>query len=240
MAVAVFATVLSLIGQQVPGFGDSVFALVVLAVYGLGGIFVPLLLIRMMGYEPDTNHSIAMMTAAMSGVIIWTVLGYGADVFPSVPGMGAAFATHFFLCASVTFCRQSHLDATPFLLSKPLAVARCCSASALPRLSRLRTYAFAPEPSESTDVAGTYSVSANFETIEFDNGGEYIADGDTFTLDLSTDSLTSIDNRNIVGAKIVMTYSEDESSAGIGLPCTRGRKYRTRYHYGNADAQWIQ
>ena len=36
IAVAVFATLIALVGQMFPGFGDSVFALVVLAVYGLG------------------------------------------------------------------------------------------------------------------------------------------------------------------------------------------------------------
>ena len=44
LAVAAFATAISLVGQQFPGFGDSVFVLVVFAVYGLGGIFVPLIL----------------------------------------------------------------------------------------------------------------------------------------------------------------------------------------------------
>ena len=44
LVVAALATGISLIGQQFPGFGDSVFALVVFAVYGLGGIFVPLIL----------------------------------------------------------------------------------------------------------------------------------------------------------------------------------------------------
>ena len=97
LAVAAFATIISLVGYTT-GIGDSVFKLVVLAVYGLGGIFVPLLLVRMSGYEPDSNHTIAMMIAAMSGVIIWTLLGFGDDVFPSVPGMGAAFATHFAFC----------------------------------------------------------------------------------------------------------------------------------------------
>ena len=100
LAVAVFATIISLVGQQIPGFGDSVFKLVVLAVYGLGAIFVPLLLVRMMGYEPDSQHTIAMMIAAMSGVVVWTLLGFGnADgIFPTIPGMGAAFATHFGFC----------------------------------------------------------------------------------------------------------------------------------------------
>ena len=99
LVVAVFATAISLVGQQFPGFGDSVFKLVVLAVYGLGGIFVPMILIRMMGYEPDTAHSITMMVAAMSAVVIWTLLGFGdaEGIFPSVPGVGAAFAAHFIM-----------------------------------------------------------------------------------------------------------------------------------------------
>ena len=98
MVVAVFVTLIALGGQQFPGFGDSVFALVVLAVYGLGGIFVPLLLIRMMGYEPDTEHTIWMMVAALSAVIVWSASGYGEDIFPSIPAMSSAFATHFILC----------------------------------------------------------------------------------------------------------------------------------------------
>ena len=105
LAVAAFATAISLVGQQFPGFGDSVFALVVFAVYGLGGIFVPLILIRMMGYEPDTIHTILMMVAALLGVLVWTIASvlfangdWPGGVFPSVPGMGAAFAVHFLLC----------------------------------------------------------------------------------------------------------------------------------------------
>ena len=100
LGMAVFATVIYLVGQQFPGFGDSVFSLVVLAVYGLGGIFVPMILVRMMGYEPDTTHSILMMMAGFFGVIGWVTFGLdGADgIFPSVPGVGAAFATHFLLC----------------------------------------------------------------------------------------------------------------------------------------------
>ncbi|MDA8573698.1 sodium/proline symporter [Candidatus Poseidoniales archaeon] len=100
LAMAVLATVISLTGQQFPGFGDSVFSLVVLAVYGLGAIFVPMILVRMMGYEPDTTHSILMMMAGFFGVIGWLILGFGGEdgIFPSVPGVGAAFATHFLLC----------------------------------------------------------------------------------------------------------------------------------------------
>ena len=106
LVVAAFATAISVGGLYIPG-GDSVFKLVVLAVYGLGSIFVPLLIIRWMGYKPDSTHSIAMMVSAFSAVIVWSILpsimGWksvsAADgIFPSVPGMGAAFATHFAFC----------------------------------------------------------------------------------------------------------------------------------------------
>ena len=98
LVVAAFATMVSIGGLYIPG-GDSVFALVVLAVYGLGGIFIPLLTIRWMGYKPDSTHSISMMVAAFAGVIGWIILGFGGGdgIFPSVPGMGAAFAVHFIM-----------------------------------------------------------------------------------------------------------------------------------------------
>ena len=107
IVVAAFATLISVGGLYLPG-GDSVFLLVVFAVYGLGGVFVPLLIIRWLGYKPDTTHSITMMVAAFGGVLIWTLLGFGgADgIFPSVPGMGAAFTTHFLM----NYFRTPHLS----------------------------------------------------------------------------------------------------------------------------------
>ncbi|MBT4065910.1 MAG: sodium/proline symporter [Euryarchaeota archaeon] len=110
LVVAAFATAISIGGLYVPG-GDSVFKLVVLAVYGLGSIFVPLLIIRWMGYKPDSTHSIVMMVSAFSAVILWSLLPAIMDwksvasadgVFPSVPGMGAAFAAHFIMNAMRT------------------------------------------------------------------------------------------------------------------------------------------
>ena len=71
------------------------FSLVVLAVYGLGGIFVPMLIIRWAGYQPDTRHSVTMMIAALVGVIVWRLLGLNEHVFESIPGMGMAFLAHF-------------------------------------------------------------------------------------------------------------------------------------------------
>ena len=76
---------------------NSVFSLVVLAVYGLGGMFIPLILVRMSGYKPSSQHSMLMMTAALVAVIFWRVKGYNVHIFESVPGMGAAFIVHFIL-----------------------------------------------------------------------------------------------------------------------------------------------
>ena len=95
IVMAFVATCLSL-GAYFSG-NNSVFSLVVLAVYGLGGMFIPLILVRMSGYKPSSQHSIMMMTAALVAVIFWRVKGYNDHIFESVPGMGAAFIVHFIL-----------------------------------------------------------------------------------------------------------------------------------------------
>ena len=62
---------------------------------------------------------------------------------------------------------------------------------------------------------GTYTVDGEFSYIDFDNGGEYIADGDTLTIQLNTDALSSEDQgKNIVGVLVTMTYDEDEAVSG--------------------------
>ena len=223
LVVAAFATAISVGGLYIPG-GDSVFKLVVLAVYGLGSIFVPLLIIRWMGYKPDSTHSITMMVSAFSAVIVWSILpaimGWksvsGADgIFPSIPGMGAAFAAHFIMCNFREQSSNNSLGRFAIPARKTMTIAGVVVLF-LTASVEASYYAFAPDKSESQGVAGTYNVTANFETIVLDSGGEYIDDGGTFALDLSTDSLSGADAMNIVGAKIVMTYSEDESSAGLG------------------------
>jgi hypothetical protein len=65
---------------------------------------------------------------------------------------------------------------------------------------------------------GTYSVTGEFSYIDFDNGGEYIADGETLTIQLNTDALSSEDQaKNIVGVLVSMSYAEDEQAQGF--PC---------------------
>jgi len=95
MVMAFIATCLSL-GAYFSG-NNSVFSLVVLAVYGLGGMFIPLIIIRMTGYKPSSQHSMVMMSAALIAVISWRILGLNVHIFESVPGMGAAFIAHFIM-----------------------------------------------------------------------------------------------------------------------------------------------
>jgi hypothetical protein len=60
---------------------------------------------------------------------------------------------------------------------------------------------------------GKYSVSGELTYIDFDEGGEYIADGTSLTIDLNTDSLSDMEQEmNIVGVLVSMTYDEDEQA----------------------------
>ena len=216
LAVAVFATLISLVGQQFPGFGDSVFKLVVLAVYGLGGIFVPLILVRMMGYEPDTFHSSTMMMSAMSAVVVWTLLGYGgADgIFPSVPGMGAAFAAHFAMCAlrdssiSNPFGRYAVPSQNGLIIGGVVVLLLTASVEA----SYMK---LGPSSSSSSgNVVGDYQVNGELSYVLLDSGTEYVADGTPWNETFSTDSVDNADALNIVGLKLTLSYGEDEESQG--------------------------
>ena len=66
---------------------------------------------------------------------------------------------------------------------------------------------------------GSYEVSGEITYIDFDEGGEYIADGTSLTIDLNTDSLSDMEQEmNIVGVLVSMTYDEDEEARN-GLQC---------------------
>ena len=216
IAVAAFATLISIGGLYVPG-GDSVFQLVVFAVYGLGGVFVPLLIIRWAGYKPDTTHSISMMVAAFSGVFIWTVLGFdGADgIFPSVPGMGAAFATHF----TLNYMRTPKVAPLGrFNLPKRSQYGAIAAAIIIPFGAVEATYLFgAPESSDSMGGIGDYSISGTISYETLGNNTEYVGDGETILVDFNTNDIEwTSDNRNVVGVRVLLTYSEDETSNGLG------------------------
>jgi hypothetical protein len=214
LVVAAFATAISIFGLYVPG-GDSVFTLVVLAVYGLGSIFVPILIIRWAGYEPDTTHTMAMMVAALTGVITWRLLGLNDDVFESIPGMGAAFITHFVMH------QLRNSDVSP-LGRYELPDTRTLAVGALVILAPITvveaTYAFAgPDSMKSGGgTPGDWLVDASFSSEQLADGIEYVNDGENLTINMHTDSVDDADDLNIVGVRVTLTYSEDETSAGIG------------------------
>ena len=207
--VAAAATMISIGGLYVPG-GDSVFALVVLAVYGLGGIFVPLLIIRWMGYKPDTFHSIAMMISAFSGVIVWTFLGLGGDVFPSVPGVGSAFIAHFIMCAvredsasnpfgrfEISQERQRQFTTVGIIALCFIGVAEGAYA------------VYGPDSGEDSDAnrVNMYQIDGNFTLIEIGSGTEVISD--TAQVSASSDAV-DLSGLNVVGFHMATSHTDNE------------------------------
>ena len=77
---------------------------------------------------------------------------------------------------------------------------------------------------------GKYSVSGELTYIDFESGEETIADGSPLVIDLNTDALDDIADKNIVGVLISMSYGEDEtesSTTPFGTGCngpTGGQK----------------
>ncbi len=201
IAVAIFATLIALVGQMFPGFGDSVFALVVLAVYGLGGIFVPLLLVRMMGYEPDTEHTVWMMTAAMSAVIVWSVSGYGEDIFPSIPAMSAAFATHFILCT-----QRAESNPNPFgRYSLPTQNAMAVGAAVVLVVFGGLEGAYLAAAPDASDAQGDNPYQLTYTVSEWTEEATLtLSDGDTQTFEVTIDDTMT----GVVIAELKITYSD--------------------------------
>ena len=214
LVIAAFATAISIFGLYVPG-GDSVFALVVLAVYGLGSIFVPILIIRWAGYEPDTNHTMAMMLAALFTVILWSVSGFGDDIFPSVPGMGAAFITHFVMnqLRSSDISPLGRFDLPDF---KTIGIGALVILAPVTVVEA--SYIFAGPDSLESDggPSGDWLVEASFGSEQLADGIDYVNDGQTLTVEMHTDAVDDADDLNIVGVRVTLTYSEDETSSGLG------------------------
>ena len=214
LIIAAFATMISIFGLYVPG-GDSVFALVVLAVYGLGSIFVPILIIRWAGYNPDTNHTMAMMTAALITVILWSISGFGDDIFPSVPGMGAAFITHFLMnqIRSPDISPLGRFDLPDF---KTLGIGALIVLAPVSIVEGTYVLKGPDSLDSSAGTSGEWFVETSFGSEQLADGVEYINDGQTFTIEMHTDSIDNADELNIVGVRVSLNYSEDETSSGLG------------------------
>ena len=183
--------------------------------YGLGSIFVPILIIRWADYEPDTTHTMAMMVAALTGVIVWRLMGFNDEVFESIPGMGAAFITHFVM-NKIRFPDLSPLGRYDWPDDrKTRAIA---AALIIPFGAIEATYAISgPDSVDSTSgPSGDWIVEATFGSEQLADGFEYVNDGETIAIDMHSDSIEDAEDLNIVGVRVTLTYSEDETSTGIG------------------------
>ncbi|MDG1553263.1 MAG: hypothetical protein P8Q87_06985, partial [Candidatus Poseidonia sp.] len=174
---------------------------------------------RMMGYEPDTFHSSTMMMSAMSAVVVWTLLGYGgADgIFPSVPGMGAAFAAHFAMCAlrdssvSNPFGRYAVPSQNGLIIGGVVVLLLTATVEA----SYMK---LGPSSSSSSgNVVGDYQVNGELSYVLLDSSSEYVADGTPWTQTYNTDAIDDADELNIVGLRVSLSYGEDEQPQGF--PC---------------------
>tara|TARA_Y100000589_G_scaffold325529_1_gene363623 strand:+ start:19249 stop:21408 length:2160 start_codon:yes stop_codon:yes gene_type:complete len=210
LLVALLATTISIAGQYIPG-GDSVFALVVLAVYGLGGIFIPMLTIRWMGYEPDTFHSIVMMVSALVAVIVWRLVGLNNDIFESVPGMGAAFTAHFVMT------RIRTPDSSP-LGRYAMPSGRIIGISAMIILAPMSAAEVGYFLSRSSDSGamgdvGNYTATLQFENVVLVEDEEFIGDGETIDFDYLLTQIDREDGFQVAEVQMVWTYDETNEEA---------------------------
>ena len=212
LVMAMFATLISLGGLYVPG-GDSVFSLVVLAVYGLGGIFVPMLIIRWAGYKPDTRHSVTMMIAALVGVIVWRLLGLNEHVFESIPGMGMAFLAHFIDHA---YRVKEGSPLGRFEMPSEQAIFIAVLVILAPAATAEGAYLMRDAPA-AADAPASWSIEGDFEFIEIGSGEEFVADGQTVPVNVHSDAAGgAADGRNVVGIVATLVYNEDETAGGPG------------------------
>ena len=155
----------------------------------------------------------------MSAVVVWTLLGYGgADgIFPSVPGMGAAFAAHFIMCAlrdssvSNPFGRYAVPSQNGLIIGGVVVLLLTATVEA----SYMK---LGPSSSSSSgNVVGEYQVNGELSYVLLDSGSEYVADGTPRIETYNTDAIDGADELNIVGLRVSLSYGEDEQ--GQGVPC---------------------
>lgn len=195
IVMAVVATAIS-IGALMSG-NNSVFSLVVLAVYGLGGMFIPLLIVRFTGFIPSSRHSIIMMSCALVAVILWRLAGLNVHIFESIPGMGAAFTAHFIMVAK---------DRDPWLMDRipsPNKIAAGVGALLLILIPSEAYYLYnAPDAHTGGAFQGNWTLEwelsseVDIENVFIDDGGEEVL---IFALP-----------ENAVGISVVLWFDESD------------------------------
>ena len=205
MVMAFVATCLSLGAYFTEN--NSVFSLVVLAVYGLGGMFIPLILIRMSGFKPSSKHSIIMMSAALIAVITWRILGFNVYIFESVPGMGAAFIAHLIMVVKE---KHAWLDLQQQTGKKIATFGVGILLLIIPIEYYYATNAPTSMSSSSPDPDSMWNLSVEFDysyaetTIEIDDQSS-----DTFTFEIPAD---------VIQATFLLNYTESNEG---GVPTTQ-------------------
>jgi len=168
-----------------------------------------------------------MMTSAFTAVMVWSmlpaVMGWksvtGADgLFPSVPGMGAAFAAHFILNAMRT-PDVSSLGRYNWPDRKKIGT--FAAAIIIPFAGLEVTYlATAPDSSSSSSAlggVGDYSVEGVYSYHAIADGSTYVPDGNTTDIMVNSDAAGGeIDGKNIVGVRATLAFTDDETQQGFG------------------------
>ena len=156
-----------------------------------------------------------VLGSAFVGVIGWSFLGFaGADgIFPSVPGMGAAFIAHFVM-NQVRTPEVSSLGRYNWPDGKKLgAIGTVIGLTFL--AGEVSYLVNAPDSSDSMGGVGDYTIDSTLFVDDFVDGSEYVMDGETLMLDFNTNSIDSWENGdNVVGFRVMMPFGEDESSNG--------------------------
>ena len=142
-------------------------------------------------------------------------MGLNDEVFESIPGMGAAFITHFVMnkIRSPEISPLGRYDWPDDRKTRAIAAALIIPFGAVEA-----TYAISgPDVADSVSgPSGDWIVEANFGSEQLADGFEYVNDGETISINMHTDSIEDAEDINIVGVRATLTYSEDETSNGIG------------------------
>jgi hypothetical protein len=129
--------------------------------------------------------------------------------------MGAAFITH------IVMNQLRSSDVSPFGRYE-LPDHRTLAVGAMVILAPITaveaTYFISgPDSLESNGgPSGDWLVEGNFGSEQLSDGIEYVNDGDTLAIDMHTDSVSGSENLNVVGVRVTLQYSEDESTSGFG------------------------
>ena len=127
-------------------------------------------------------------------------------MFPSVPGMGAAFVTHF----TLNYIRSPKTAPLGRFKLPTKSQYGAVAAAILIPFGAAETIYFvgAPESTERSGGVGNYLISGEISYEILGNNTEYVNDGETLMIDLNTNNIEwTTDNRNVVGVLVTLTYS---------------------------------